>query len=447
MRKAVLLLAALALAGGAAAQAPDAGRALQDLQGDGGVSGAVADLGAGDAGATLSGLGEAWADTDASLVAQVVSTVSSGLFERVADGVQPVRVDTPGMPTTQGAADTTVVQAALAEDQAQLDAALAGALPAQQLDALTAAPLDAAHDTLRGMTCLACVALPPLPALPAMPEQATRDAPTPPALPALAPRTAGAPIGVPGAQVADAPPLVEQLRLMPLPAEQPAAAERLVASGAHAPERATATVLDPVATAAVVAPALLALIGGLLFAPSLYHRVQQESSLDHPGRRALYEAIVASPGCTIQSAARASGLSRGTAVHHLRILARHRLVLQRPGTKEVHLFPNTPGFEGALAQHLSLLARPRTREIAALVAAEPGLTRTEVAQRVGITPSTLDWHLGQLLQSGLVAERLEGRRRALMPGDALAPALARGQAPLPPVALAQPEPALTMPPA
>lgn len=338
------------------------------------------------------------------------------------------------------AAPVQLADAATSEAEAQLAGARATA-DQQALDAR-----GAADDAAKGVLHLLAVADAPV-----LPGLLRMDAAQAGVVPADAPSSAD-PVGARGAagvRGTEPPtPLALDAWLSGPDLAMPGALAQAPPPAAAGPapglRAGAARALPPAATV----PLALAVLGGILAGFLLYHRVREESSLEHPSRRALYQAIVARPGCTIQSAARMAGLSRGTAVHHLRMLARHRLVTQRPGTKEVHLFPNTPGFEGAAGAHLALLARPRTRQVGQLVAAHPGLTRTQVAGAVGISPSTLDWHLRSLMGSGLVTEQLVEGRRALLPTAGLAQALATSPSAALHVAVAEavPEP-LSLPPA
>lgn len=253
------------------------------------------------------------------------------------------------------------------------------------------------------------------------------------------------PLGVAGSapRGGDAPLLETEAALGRDEALAPAAPVK-PAGGPAAPP---ATLAERAATAAAEAAAgdrllVLAAAGLLLLLPFLYHRLHHEQALDHPRRRAIYAAILARPGSTIQTVADAAAVNRGTALHHLRILGRQGLVQARRGTKEVHLFPAGARLGPEETARHAVLARTGARELADAVAAAPGRTRVEAARALAVAPSTLDWHLRGLLATGLVLERAgPGGRRELVPGPALLRILAEQAGAAPPPAPAKAAPA------
>jgi ArsR family transcriptional regulator len=75
-------------------------------------------------------------------------------------------------------------------------------------------------------------------------------------------------------------------------------------------------------------------------------------------------------------------------------------------TPPVHLLD-----EAAAVKALAALAQPqRLRAFRALVEAGPdGLTPSVMAQKLGVTPSVLSFHLKELAHSGLVSSQARGR--------------------------------------
>lgn len=177
-----------------------------------------------------------------------------------------------------------------------------------------------------------------------------------------------------------------------------------------------------VAGMAVVLLALAAGVtagAGALPVAVLYHRLQQDGALRNPVRARLYEVVARHPAITIQEAAERVGIARTTASYHLRILGREGLVVERTAPKTVHYYRNDGRFTEEMQLRLQALASPRTRHVARVLAERPGLQRSELALLLGITIATVNWHLRPLAERGLVREELQGRRRLLVPTDAL----------------------------
>jgi DNA-binding transcriptional ArsR family regulator len=172
----------------------------------------------------------------------------------------------------------------------------------------------------------------------------------------------------------------------------------------------------------------------VLLAPPLYHRLQKQKLLDHGARARLYQLVQERPGIHIEELARAAGISRSTAVYHLRLLTRHGHIVAMGARKSVHYYPNSGIADAGQRGQRALLASPRARTVASVVQHRPGITRNELAPAAGITLSTLSWHLGRLVEAGLLEDRvLPNGQRGLFPAAHLAGFLAPWQA-MPPAA-------------
>jgi predicted transcriptional regulator len=152
--------------------------------------------------------------------------------------------------------------------------------------------------------------------------------------------------------------------------------------------------------------------------------LERERVLRSPVRARLFEVVARQPGITIQSAADAAGVARTTAAYHLHILARDGLIVQRPAHKTVHCYRNDGRYSEEEQLRLQALSGRRTRQVAELVAASGGVQRSELANLLGLSIATVNWHLRPLADRGLVREELRGRRRLLHGTPALAATLA-----------------------
>lgn len=140
----------------------------------------------------------------------------------------------------------------------------------------------------------------------------------------------------------------------------------------------------------------------------LFSRLTGPKLLEHPARANLVQLIQAEPGIHFQDLARRSGLPNGTAVHHLNKLADAGLIAARPLGRYTCYFP------GSSPDRASLAAAPVTRSdgarrILAEVAANPGVTGTEVALRLGLQGSTVAYHVKRMEQAGLLSAIRDGR--------------------------------------
>lgn len=141
----------------------------------------------------------------------------------------------------------------------------------------------------------------------------------------------------------------------------------------------------------------------------LYARLDPARLLRHPTRRALVAQLQRAPGTSVADLARALDVSEGAARHHLRALARGRIVrrIARPGGPGYALASTDPrdATRARLARH------PKTGAILATLEARPhGMRLREVAAAAGADRGTAYHHLMRLTAAGLVdVERSQGR--------------------------------------
>ena len=99
----------------------------------------------------------------------------------------------------------------------------------------------------------------------------------------------------------------------------------------------------------------------------------------------------------------------GTLLHHVRKLeSAHLIVSQRYG-KYRRYFLNGGAFSRDERSQLAALASPSTARVADLIRSNPGATQRELGGLLGVSPSTILWHVKRLEDVRLVDARREGR--------------------------------------
>lgn len=132
-------------------------------------------------------------------------------------------------------------------------------------------------------------------------------------------------------------------------------------------------------------------------------------------RAALLALLAETPGLTPTSAARALGVSRSTALYHMRRLLREGAVLAEGHARRPRYFAN-----GSLGAHerARVLAGGHDALLQA-VRASQGATKTELSRSVAIARTTLTWRLRRLHRAGLVRFVKEGRSVRVYAEEAL----------------------------
>lgn len=167
----------------------------------------------------------------------------------------------------------------------------------------------------------------------------------------------------------------------------------------------------PAAPTAATGISVLALIGGALYyfwpavkgaALGLFSRTRDDALLDHPTRRRILDAIESEPGIHFMELSRKADLGRSSLEHHLRKMQAANLITRQQGPGFTCYFP-----KGRVDRHLMgaapSLRSDGSRALLQAIAASPGTSSRELAATLGITPSTISYHLKRLETAGLVA--------------------------------------------
>ena len=146
-----------------------------------------------------------------------------------------------------------------------------------------------------------------------------------------------------------------------------------------------------------LALALLWRLGGHLWLP-LYSRIAPSRVLENPNRAAILDLVATTPGMDIARVHRAMRLTRVVAIHHLRVLESHGLVVSRRTGRSRSYFP--AGDRTPPARAAALLDETRARVLAAV--RERALTQNEISDATGLARRLVAYHLARLRSVGLV---------------------------------------------
>ena len=141
---------------------------------------------------------------------------------------------------------------------------------------------------------------------------------------------------------------------------------------------------------------------------------EDRDPLDNEVRRAVYEAVRASPGTYLAEVAGEAGVSWSTVRYHARVLEAHDLVTAEKVRGRHRLYPDGDA-EPALT---AAVADPSTATLLAALSRLEPVGVSALAAELGVTPSTVTYHLQRLEADGLVVRERDGREVAarLEPG-------------------------------
>lgn len=126
-------------------------------------------------------------------------------------------------------------------------------------------------------------------------------------------------------------------------------------------------------------------------------------------RRRIYELIRDTPGVHMRELERRMGLMIGNLQYHLHYLEKHNLIFQLKDEEYVRYFLKERKTDERERNILCFLRRSSCRHILINLLQNPGMNNKELSESVGLSPSTISWHLNKLLNAGILEKEKEGR--------------------------------------
>ncbi|MHB8632899.1 MAG: thrombospondin type 3 repeat-containing protein [Thermoplasmatota archaeon] len=169
---------------------------------------------------------------------------------------------------------------------------------------------------------------------------------------------------------------------------------------------------------------------GLPFLGLFFSRLIPDRILEQPVRRQIVDLVTAQPGIHPQGLVRQLGLTRGAVEHHLRILEKAGYVRGKQLGGRVCYF--SVGQVDVRVQPAAVVLRSHlARSLVENALQEPGLSLTDLADRVHCSYGAMLYHVDRLEEAGLVRRERRGSTVHLVPqalGEQALAALGGGMA-------------------
>lgn len=131
------------------------------------------------------------------------------------------------------------------------------------------------------------------------------------------------------------------------------------------------------------------------------------SATGSPTRRAIREHVEAHPGVHFSELVRDLDVASGQVQYHLRRLLSSKQVVETCLYGRTHYYP--PEYDAWERSALALFRRETAREILLYLLEHEPATPIDVIETLDIARSTLEWHLGHLVEQELVRKRHDDR--------------------------------------
>ena len=142
--------------------------------------------------------------------------------------------------------------------------------------------------------------------------------------------------------------------------------------------------------------------------PSRFPVGEDDRVLDLEVRREIYNLVKKFAGSHFREIERISGLPTGSLKYHLNYLSRYGLIKEERDGNRLRYFPRQFKPENRLL--LGLLRQKSVRDILLFILTHGNCNHEEIVQFVGLSPSTVSWHLKKLEDNEIVGAVKDGRK-------------------------------------
>ncbi len=125
-------------------------------------------------------------------------------------------------------------------------------------------------------------------------------------------------------------------------------------------------------------------------------------------RKRIYEEIVLNPGLHFRELQRRLNMPVGMLSYHLNVLVRRGLITIRKEGKYTRYFANTT-MTHEERKIMALLRNEVSRRIVIYLLEEGQKTHGDISKHLGLSPSTVSYHLNRLVKNGVLEREVRGR--------------------------------------
>ena len=136
----------------------------------------------------------------------------------------------------------------------------------------------------------------------------------------------------------------------------------------------------------------------------------EKKVLELEARRKIYDVVRKFAGSHFREIKRKSRLSTGSIKYHLNYLTKHGLIKEERDGNNLRYYPKEFGSENK--KLLGLLRQKSIRKIILFILTHNDCNHEQIVQFVGLSPSTVSWHLKKLEESNIIGFKKQGRKTA-----------------------------------
>ncbi|MEA1906064.1 MAG: winged helix-turn-helix transcriptional regulator [Euryarchaeota archaeon] len=155
---------------------------------------------------------------------------------------------------------------------------------------------------------------------------------------------------------------------------------------------------------------LMAFLGSLKIFPAILSRIKR--FIENQNRQSIFKYISDNPCTTTAEMSRNLGINRGTLRYHLMMLKKRVRVIPYKTCGRIHYFLNESIYGEKEKAALAALKNDKHRRIILEILSSGQITHETLAERIGVSAPTINWHIRHLKEQGIVRADTDGRYTA-----------------------------------
>lgn len=134
-----------------------------------------------------------------------------------------------------------------------------------------------------------------------------------------------------------------------------------------------------------------------------------EPELELDARKRIFETIRSSPGIHLRELERRLDIAVGSLQYHLHYMEKKNFISTLRDEQFVRYFVRDKELSANDRKVLSFLRKKACRHILMTLMSSQGMNNKDISLSIGLSPSTVSWHLNKMVASGVVSKSVHGR--------------------------------------
>ena len=140
-----------------------------------------------------------------------------------------------------------------------------------------------------------------------------------------------------------------------------------------------------------------------------YRRIHRSNVLKNTNRDRIYGFISSNPGTYPNEIIKEIGLNKGVVEYHLGILEEQKVIVPYKTRGRIHYFLNESTYGEKEKVALAALKNEKHRRIISEILSSGQITHGKLAENIGVSAPTINWHIRHLEEEGIVRADADGR--------------------------------------